>query len=426
MFGEYNMNKSWKIFVFIIGAVSLLNGCQPKQDILPTNKIELVELRSTDYGPVLRSVFDQHLSKFYTEYYTHIMRYEIPTQKIRLHDSFRFEMKNLKGATPIGNNIYHYQLTKDDKHLIAVTRFGLINIWNTESSEPIHIFQTKLTEEQAKKNYSVNNLEVSLDSRKFATTSFAVNDLQVWDINSGKIIQNFNFEDENSQAKHIVFNSTGTQLAIYSYSKGTIVWDIEADNVLFTLQHSKKKSVKRILFSPNDRYIMAKFLTSLSVWDAQTGKIIHHFDIKKEKPENLYPTDYQRLQFANFSPNGGKILVVTGWRTKALKGLDRGYNVKKKLRNEGRMTSIRVYSAQTGEKLYEFPTELGYFEEAIFSPDGTMIVTVFDDKLLFWDARDGSFLANFEGKHKAPVVFSKDSKQIIIKKTVFQINKAGE
>ena len=148
----------------------------------------------------------------------------------------------------------------------------------------------------------------------------------------------------------------------------------------FTRPKVGGSQVRSAIFSPNGAHVLTVGGTDVCLWDVKTGH------------EAMRARRQGSVASAHFSPDGGRI-VTGSWDNTA-----------------------RIWNAETG--VAELKLESGHTQfvnTAVFSPDGSMVLTAGDDQAVLWDAKTGEVHKTFRGHadRVRSAVFSSDQQRIL-------------
>ena len=154
------------------------------------------------------------------------------------------------------------------------------------------------------------------------------------------------------------FSSDGTRVVTGSDDNTARLWDTTTGALLATLSgHSS--SVSNVTFSPDgSRVLTASWDNTARLWNAWTGDPLGTFGT--DTPFHMG----SGLVSAWFRADGSRIVTASMDKT------------------------ARVWDARTGERLAELD-HTDFVFSAVFSPDGSRVVTASSETARIWDARTG-------------------------------------
>jgi RNA polymerase sigma factor (sigma-70 family) len=269
----------------------------------------------------------------------------------------------------LGPYVRHILFSPDSK-LLAVTREkGTIHLWSTDTGKEVAVLSSK-----SSKDRSVACIAFSPDGKTLVTLLHQPRKIWRWDIARGRVDKVVSLEtlDANKETEE---GRTGTYHSyVLSEDGRTLACQFFGDRVVHLLDTSTGKVRCRIrgqltelvaqftgmAFTPDGRFLaLTEFAgyderkTGVSLWDTETGKSKHRFEVPAERTSPL-----------TFSPDGGRVTV-------------------------GRYY-IRLYDVASGKELLGKPAHEGPVNSLAFTPDGgTLISGGADGMIAIWDAATG-------------------------------------
>ena len=237
---------------------------------------------------------------------------------------------------------------------------------------------------------SKSSIAFSPDSTKILT-GCADGVARIWNAETGEELLQFvghaQVVGQPLRFKSTVFSSDGKKVLTHATDNARI-WDVETGKELHALEDGEKVSPHSAVFSPDGKKVAtvvglnpAEGNYLVRIWDAETGKVLREFD---------------RSVRASFSPDGKKIITI----------------------HQGGV--IRVWDADSGERLFDLAGHANGVFSAVFSPDGKMILSTSQDTTArIWDAETGRELQrlydhrNVLSWHASADSFSPDGKKVI-------------
>lgn len=225
-----------------------------------------------------------------------------------------------------------------------------------------------------------------------------------------------------SRVKSAVFSRDGTKIATAAGNFGRI-WDVKTGKQICNpLQH--EASLCAAVFSPIENCMMTAAQNGVvRIWDASSGDPL--------KTWNQQDGENANIEHAVFSPDGKKIgIMFANQRVKVI-DVERGEQlVAPKEHTGGFMqavfssdgskivtvsgSTVNVFDAQNGAPLLTLPHQ-GSVGLAIFSPVGDKVLTVSGKKISIFDAQEGTPLSDMVQKNEiTSAVFSPDGTRLLI------------
>ncbi len=283
-----------------------------------------------------------------------------------------------------------FTLSPDDAVLATYFRELDIKLFNVSDGSELASIPLSADE-------SVRALEFSPDATLLAAI-MRNGTAKIWRWENGDIIQSLSVSAET-----LSFDPTGTRLLTGGGDGVVQLWGVETGEVIRTFQ-TDGQTISRVQFSNDGGRVWADVNGAIVVWDALSGeelaRVVGGFaDVSYDAQTIVVPqeTDVEvwqvgtatRLQrfTANalgvkrvrLSPQGGRLLTV---------GID---------------DTVTIWSLETYAQLVSIPHSVTVMN-AVFSPDGSLIVTsANDNRIRVWEAATG-LLLNELGGHTAPVV----------------------
>jgi len=199
--------------------------------------------------------------------------------------------------------------------------------------------------------------------------------------------------DNNSDLR-INFSPDGTKVVITGWTIWNSVHTGESSTRIFDaltgqMIHELPGHSFWAAFSPDGtKIVTTDWEYTGRIWDVQTGQMLNELEIplvlNGPQVEERVIDSFQ----ATFSPDGTRILT-------------------------NRFDIARIWDAQTGQMIFELPTQGDGHFEAKFSPDGTKILTRDDNQgvVRMWDASTGQIVYELPGHFKS-AKFSPDGTKI--------------
>ncbi|MGA2296281.1 MAG: T9SS type A sorting domain-containing protein [FCB group bacterium] len=309
---------------------------------------------------------------------------------------------------------------------------------------------------------TIQNAVISNDGTKLATCGGG--GILIWNVATADTILSIRYDIGKEYS--LVFSPDGTQLANLQSNGGSLeIWDVQTGKIINTLYISDW--VRDAKYSPDGRKIIACTDNLIYIWDSKTGflintsnytdwsekirftpdgskiiaggydKVIRFWDLQTGNLIDSIPGNFSPILDVRYSPDGSKIACAGNWgdtivnlwdaKTKSLiNTIPTGSsNFKFNFSPDGNKiitgsdnNSIYLWDANTGTLLNTFIGHSKNIYNAYFSPDGTEIISGSDDYTIkIWDTKSGSLLktVTIKGDYdiRGEVEFSPDGKQFV-------------
>lgn len=295
----------------------------------------------------------------------------------------------------------------DGARFAALGEEGVVYLWNAVSGTQI----TRLQTPEAK----IERLVFNSDGTRL-TTICDDHQVRVWDIATSKVLFMLQGDSNFATMKSVAFSPDGLHLVTGSNDSILQVWNISTGEKILTLQIGDSNPITALAFSPDGSRLAVGLQDS-------TVQILNSIDGKKNltlKGETLTGLDFSpdgsRLamggkntiqigdtsngtavgridlgRFANithfaFRPDGVRMAI--GFTPLIWGGL-----IGEEAVTDAAPNTIRIWDTTNGEEVDVLFGHTGSVRTAVFSPDGTRILTASDDGTArIWDATSGQTL----------------------------------
>jgi WD40 repeat protein len=268
----------------------------------------------------------------------------------------------------------------DGSRIVTASLDHTARIWDAATGKQITVFRGHEND--------VESAVFSPDGARILTASDDKT-ARIWDAANGKEIAVL-LGHENYLTSAI-FSPDGSRIVTASGDGTARIWDAATRKAIEVLR-GHEGSVRSAAFSPDGkRVVTASQDATARVWDSATGQDIavlrgHEGDVVS----------------AAFSPDGTRIVTASG-----SVATDRYANDD---------NTARIWDAATGTELAILRGHEGPVHSAVFSPDGSRIVTASNDNTArIWDAANGKEIAVLRGdvSNVVSAVFSPDGTRIV-------------
>ncbi|MEZ6137818.1 MAG: protein kinase [Pirellulaceae bacterium] len=344
-------------------------------------------------------------------------------------------------------------VSPDGSLIASAGRDKIVKLWDSESSELIRSMNGH--------DGSINYLAFSPTGDRVATSS-SDKTIKLWDTKTG--VEVVTLVGHTAAVWGVAFSPDGKRLASTCHGDKTVrVWNALTGEQI-ALVREGREATRRVAFSPDGSRMATVSFGTLSLWDAQTWKLVGDNQLAHELSVNCVAFSPDGTQLATgaedrlvklwdaasgqlvrtlcghahrgvwsvaFSPDGSRLVsggfdgTVRIWNTDASNGLPLHGNARVNSldfsadgnllaagRDEG---TIIVRSANTYETLFTSKKHVGSVNSLSFSPDGSMLASAADDKTVrLWNTKTSEEVAVLKGHRKwvRGVAFSPDGRQI--------------
>lgn len=330
----------------------------------------------------------------------------------------------------------------DSKMVVTTSYAETARIWNVTRNQCTFVLQGHKD--------IINSAAFSPDGRRVVTAS-ADKTARIWDVDTGKSVQEL--RGHAGVVISAVFNHDGTRVVTASADGRALVWDAATGRILSDL--SKQSGiVYKALFSPDGTKILtASADGTVLIWDATKGRILQVLSDHKSI-----------VSSAAFSADSKQVVITSQDETAVVWDIGTGLDVCLKSDPKSIMNSvafspdsnyvltagydgtIRIWDTHTGKAIrelrgyydmrryYELFDDKAMVRSAIFTPDGTQVLTTgYDGAVRIWDPAKDELKDVVPGRKKIPdpvtgqareqsepqnitisATFSADGKQVVV------------
>ncbi len=297
--------------------------------------------------------------------------------------------------------------SKDGRRLATMSRDCTGRVWDIESRRTLAIFQDPNIENGPPRSQWVRYaVAFSPDGRRVVSLADDIMIARIWDAETGKLTAALQPPEDRGRLSYgynalygsAHFSPDGRRVLTAYGDRLPSIWDVETGKEV-VLFRGHEGPVGPACFGPDGKRVLTGSLDGTArIWDAETGKELRKMTANKSGLVN-----------AVFSPDGKRVLTTsdgTTWGFTETGGVFAN-NSKDDVQVAG-----RVWDADSGEQLFTLnwpdKNNEGYVRTAIFSADGSRIVT---DGIVgrasggtacfapgVWDAANGKLLFSLDGR----------------------------
>lgn len=245
--------------------------------------------------------------------------------------------------------------------------------------------------------WQIMKVVLTADGTRAATVS-SDKTVKLWDVSNGKAINTMTDHTERvrygafSPSGKYLLTSTNEQWPYTSPASVTArIWNGETGDAISDFT-AHKDNIQIALFGPNEKVVFTGGKDSNGfLSEVATGNQIHRFPLGGS------------LVSAMFHPDGSKILTSSTGYPSPFEGRDQG---------DGNPRVV-VWNPETGKQIINIPQPNP--ANAVFSPDGTEIVTACRGVITWWDASTSEKLeSKREPLIRTEVVFSGTGRYLVV------------
>ena len=238
-----------------------------------------------------------------------------------------------------GDRVDCVTFSPDGKKLLSCAWDGTTRLWEVETGKQLNSWDSK-----GNPGLHVCNVIFFKDGKKFLWNAADHEALQIWDVETGQIAQEFAEHPDHVVA--VALSPDGKRVLEGNWDSNLRLWDIESGKELMQLQ-GHTGAVYCVAISPNGKLALSCSIADreVIVWDLESGKELRRF---------AGHTDV--LDFVAFSPDGRRALSV---------GSDR---------------MVRLWDVDTAKEIHCFQGHAERVGCVAFSPDGRYALSGSEDR----------------------------------------------
>ncbi|MFH1741612.1 MAG: M56 family metallopeptidase [bacterium] len=264
-------------------------------------------------------------------------------------------------ATEPAEQMFSAKFSIDGKYLVTVRKThwvdGTATVWDVASGEKLHTFDWACD-------------AVFMPDGAQVVTVGHYGKLHLWDLETGEELRSMEIQKGYYWVGSLAVSLNRSQVLITNETAGTIVWNSATGGVLRVFENAGGACVA---ISPDGmQFVTGREDGIATLWDTATGEEIRTFE------GHTYA-----IASVAFSPDGEQIITDNSVDEAA-----------------------RLWDVATGEQVNSYQssgTSAWYGDPVAFSPDGTRLLTVADEKTaILWEVESGDEIQSYGG-HLGPV-----------------------
>jgi WD40 repeat protein len=306
-----------------------------------------------------------------------------------------------------GRRVHSAIFSPDGARLLTVSNDKTARLWDASMGSPLSVLHGHES--------NVVSAVFSQDGTRALTASMDKT-ARLWDASSGsELLVLIGHED---RVRSAVFSPDGTQMLTSSWDQTARLWDVATGEELSVLRSQLDSGQPRsAVFSSDGTKIFIGYGRRGLVCDAVTGDQIGLDGVPRD---------------AVFSPDGESVLsafldkaglwdAVTGTFLRGLIGHEGRVNSAvfsldgTKVLTSSDDSTARVWDATTGTEMYVLHVRIPTVTSALFSPDGMLVITISLGTLSCWDLKSKAECSEFNGhtQYVQKAVFSPDGTRLL-------------
>jgi WD40 repeat protein/transcriptional regulator with XRE-family HTH domain len=291
-------------------------------------------------------------------------------------------------------SILSIAISADEKYLAAGTADGVIRLWRTDNSMPVHTYQGH--------SDWVRTVAFSPDGRLLASGADDET-VRLWSVKSGQCLHVL--REHSHRVRTVAFSPDGSLLVSSSDDQTIRLWEVENERYLHVLRGHPHR-IRTVAFSPDGRLLASGADDeTIRLWSVKSGQCLH-----------VLSEHTQWVRTVAFSPDGRLLAsgaddqvihiwdVESGRLLKTLKGHtlmvrtvafspDGSF-----IASGSEDRTIRLWDVESERCLKILTEHSNAVRSIIFSSSGNTLVSGSDDQSIrFWEIKNGQCLKTLQG-----------------------------
>ena len=317
-------------------------------------------------------------------------------------------------------------LSPDGTRALSGSKDKTIRLWEVASGRLIRTIYAHLDATGGE----VSAVAFAPDGKRLLSSSGGEDAAKLWDAETGRLVRMFQHAKGslNAGVTSAVFSPDGTRIATGGAGDKIVnLWNAETGQLVQAFADYAPTFIYqvRLAFSPDGARLLVADNTTLKVWEAVTGTLIHSLRAD-DLGENRRRLGGRGASFVAFSADGTLALasdyenglqfwsLATGQLARTFKsklGKFVALSADGKRAVSGELYSkVKVWDVASEQLLHTFEGHSNSVGSVATSPDGARLLTV-DNKLRLWDAASGRLARTIKDRGQS-VAFSPDATRL--------------
>ncbi len=263
----------------------------------------------------------------------------------------------------------------DGQTITSVSARGQVIIREAAAGKILHEFNFGVVPGDPPIEYDWRHIAYALGGQMVAAIADGPS-LHLWNVQTGLLINSIELDEllvgASAYLDDVEVSADGKRLAVAVEDQSLWIWDLENENLLYTLA-GLEKEIRAIAYSPDGTTLATAMEGGeIIIWNANEGKQIGTIDLGPNRILDL-----------TFSPDGERI---------ASSMINR---------------SILIWDVSTETMVQILKTGNSSFNFLTFSADGRSLAAANNQTIFLWDTASGSLIDQFDGGRRG--YFSLDS-----------------